>query len=121
MAFSGRRPQYRCCGSTQYDNFPSPSQNLLIFEMTGYNYRTIPTWFDEDGQAMNSIQFSAEHRNLLYRWVFYRRLGERCDREYHLSTSDDIVPIIYETTGNKRMKVTRVARHNGYTSWVVKC
>ena len=121
MSFAGKIPQSRCCYSTPYDNFPSPPQNLLIFEVSGYNYRAIPEWFDETGQKMMNIQFSMDHLKLLYRWVFYKREDEICNSIFYLSTSDDIFPVIYELSSGNKMKVSRMARHNAYTSWKIHC
>ena len=120
MAFSGRWKRYACCPLDQPD-IPSPPQNLVIFEMQGYNYRAIPEWFDETGQKLVPIQFSVIYKELYYRWSFYRKAGELCKKIYHLSTSDDIVPSIYDVVTGKHMNVERVVRHNGYTSWRVSC
>lgn len=121
MAFTGKLPNARCCHSTVYDNIPAPPQNLAIFELSGYNYRTIPVWFDQTGQRMMNLQFSMDYKNLMYRWIFYRKEGDLCDSVFHLSTSDDIFPTIFEVTSGKKMKVKRMSRHNGYTSWEIRC
>jgi hypothetical protein len=98
-------------------DLPSSPQNLVVFELSGYNYRTIPAWFDSYGNRLTPLQFSVIHHNLYYRWTFYK--SSPLDREYYLSTSDDIMPVVVEKLTRKRMKVTRVSRHNGYTIWKV--
>jgi len=120
MSFTGQWRRYGCCPLDQ-DDLPSPPQNLVVFEMIGYNYRSIPEWFDETGQKMLPIQFSVLHNNLLYRYTFYKRDDPLCDHVFHLSTSDGIFPLIYEKLSGKRMKVQKVNYHNGYTTWRVTC
>ena len=78
-------------------------------------------WFDETGQKMMSLQFGLEFDKLRYTWSFYKKEGDTCRSTYHLSTSDDIFPTIYETVEGKKMNVERMDRHNGYTSWKVSC
>ena len=119
MAFTGDNRISRCCGHGPNYNIPSPPQNLLIFELTGYNYRTLPEWFDETGQKMMSLQSGVEYDKLRYIWSFYKKEGEVENEIYHLSTSDDIFPTIYEEITGRKMKVKRISRHNGYTSWRV--
>lgn len=120
MAFSGRWKRYGCCPLDQPD-IPAPPQNLVIFEVQGYNYRTIPEWFDETGQKLVAIQFSVLYNKLYYRWSFYRKKGKLCDSVFYLSTSDDIVPTIYDVVTGKNMTVERVTRHNAYTTWRISC
>jgi hypothetical protein len=120
MAFSSRWKRYGCCPEDQ-DDYPSNPRNLAIFEVTGYNYRTIPQWFDSTGQKLIAVQFSVLYEKLYYRWTFYRPQGRICSTPYFLSTSDDIVPTINEATTGTPMKVERVARHNAYTTWKVYC
>lgn len=120
MAFSGRWKPYGCC---PYDgnNIPSPPQNLMEFEVAGYAYRSVPIWFDSTGQRMIPLQFSMNFNSLIYRFSFYKKTGSLCSNTFHLSTSDDIVPIIHEIVTGKEMNVTRIAKHNGYTNWSVTC
>ncbi len=120
MSLSGQWKRFGCCPLDQ-DDIPSSSQNLAIFEMKGYNYRTIPIWFDSTMKKMMPLQFSVLYDKLYYRWTFYRHMGDLCQNKYYLSTSDDIVPTIDDGATGKRMEVKRIARHNGYTTWMVKC
>ena len=121
MAFTGHNRIPRRCGHSPNFNLPSPPQNLIIFELTGYNYRALPEWFDETGQKMMALQAGIEFDKLKYVWNFYKREGNLCNNVYHLSTSDDIFPTIYEQITGTKMKVKRIDRHNGYTSWEVTC
>jgi hypothetical protein len=118
MAFSGQWKRYGCCPLDQ-DNIPAPIQNLFVPELTGYNYRTIPEWFDSKGAKLIPLQFYTDPDNLYYKWAFYKPKGD-CG-VYHLSTSDDIFPVIYNWVDKKRLKVERLVRHNGYTNWIVYC
>ncbi len=120
MALTGQWRRFGCCPLDQPD-FPSPPQNLAVFELTGYNYRTIPEWFDATGQKMLPLQFSVLYDKLYYRWSFYKPVGNLCDHVYYLSTSDDIVPNIVDWTTGTKMNIVRNSRHNGYTNWRVFC
>ena len=125
MSLTGLVKTPRCCGQTINYNIPSPPQNLVILELTGYNYRTIPEWFDSTGQKMMSLQFGIEYDKLRYVWSFYKREDEKCGKDgdliFHLSTSDDIFPTVRELISGTKMKVKRISLHNGYTSWRVWC
>ena len=121
MAFTGNNRIPRCCGQSNNFNIPAPLQNLVIFELTGYNYRTLPQWFDETGQKMIALQAGIEFNKLKYIWSFYKREGDLCHNTYHLSTSDDIFPTIHDVVSGNKMKVNRMDRHNGYTSWKITC
>ena len=120
MSLHGQWKRFGCCPLDQ-DDIPAPPQNLAIFEMTGFNYRSIPEWFDSTGQRMLSLQFSVVYDKLYYRWSFYKPQGDLCRQVYHLSTSDDVVPTITDVATGKYMQVRRITRHNGYTSWLVSC
>lgn len=120
MALSGQWRRFGCCPLDQ-DDIPAPPPNLAIFELKGYLYRTIPEWFDEDGQKLLALQFSITADKSKYRWSFYRPQGELCKKFYRLSTSDDIVPVITELLTGTRMNVIRISKHNGYTTWSVSC
>lgn len=120
MSFTGQWKRNACCTYDQ-DDVPAPPQNLLVFEVSGYIYRTIPVWFSESGLRMTPIQFSASTNHLYYRFTFYKPQGSVCNNVYHFSTSDDIVPVIREVVSGKVMRVKRLTRHNGYTNWVVMC
>jgi len=120
MSLSGQWKRYGCCLLDQ-DDLPAPPQNTVIFEMTGFNYRALPVWFDSTGQRMIPLQSSVLYDKLYYRWTFYRPQGDLCREVYHLSTSDDIVPTIIDAATGKKMDVQRITRHNGYTSWKVSC
>lgn len=119
MAFSGQWKRFGCCPLDQVD-IPASPQNVVIFEMTGFNYRTNPEWFDSTGQKMHSLQFSVLYKKLYYRWTFYKKVEDRC-ATYYVSTSEDIVPNIVDAATRKEMKVVRIAHHNGYTTWRVSC
>jgi len=133
MAFTGSAPTNKCCGRDPEYNIPTLPQNLMIFEVMGYNYRTVPVWLDEEGQNLTHLQFSREYHELKYTWKFYNKGGLSCggggitDRGvgdpsvYYLSTSDDIFPTIYEKVTERKMKVERTAQHDGYTLWKVSC
>ncbi len=122
MSFNGQWKRYGCCPNNQAE-LPAPSQNIAIFELTGYNYRAIPEWFDSSGQKMIPLQFSVLYDQLYYRWTFYKKANDQCGKNfvYHLSTSDDIFPTIVDGVTGKKLDVKRVARHNGYTNWRVEC
>ena len=120
MSFTGQWKRFGCCPLDQ-DDIPTPPQNLLVFEVIGYNYRAIPTWFDANGERMMNVQFSVVYDQLYYRWTFYKKMGDVCNTHYYFSTSDDIVPTIFEATSGRKMKVRRMSRHNGYTTWLVSC
>lgn len=120
MDFTEQWKRCGCCPSEQ-NIIPAPPQNIIVFVMTGYSYRTPPVWFDSTGQEMFPLQSSVLFDKLCYRWTFYRPIGDICDNVYHFSTSDDVVPVIFEEMSNRRMKVTRFAKHNGYTNWKVTC
>lgn len=121
MSFSGQWKRNACCGYDQ-DDVPGSPKNLLIFEMFGYIYRTMPTWFDQNGQKMTPIQLSAEPNKLYYRYTFYKPdTTPPCGEMYHFATSDDIMPQIREASTGRMMKVRRIVRHNGYTNWRVEC
>jgi hypothetical protein len=126
MSFSNLTRNFsknKCCGLGQNYNIPAHIGNLIIFELTGYKYRTLPIWFDKKGIQMDSLQFSSniEHNKLKYTWNFYKKEGELCSEFFHLLTSDDIFPVIYEKITGTYMKVERIAQNNGYTSWKVSC
>lgn len=114
MSFDGQWKRYGCC-PFDADDIPSPFPNTLVFEIIGYNYRTIPLWFNSTGQKLIPSQFSVN--DLKYRYTFYHPTHSKMD--FRLSTSDDIVPIIYEKMSGKRMNVRRISRWNGYTTWSI--
>ena len=126
MAFTSKWRRDACCGLDQ-DDVPGPVQNMLVFELTGYNYRTIPQWFDYKQNRLIPLQFSVDSDNMTYRYTFYKPLrpvsAPQGDPNYmnvwYLSTSDDIFPVIYEFFSGKRFNVERLTRHNGYTVWQV--
>ena len=120
MSFTGNWKVRPGCCPPQPD-LPSPPQNLAILEISGYFYRTIPTWFDSTGQRMLNLQFSADFNMMWYRWKFYRKVGDLCNNIYYLSTSEDIVPVIHEIISGRRLRVERISHHNGYTTWRVTC
>lgn len=124
MSFSGVWVDPAECCPTNQTDIPAPVGNLLIFELTGYNYRALPEWYDLEGQRMMAIQSSIISDLMLYRWKFYRKDNKPCGdggMGWYLVTSDDIVPTIFELTSRRRMHVRRVRRHNGYTTWLVSC
>jgi hypothetical protein len=124
MSFSNLKRDFsnnKCCSLGQNYNTPAPLKNLIIFELTGYNYRILPTWFDNKGVEMLSLQSSIEHNKLKYTWSFYKKEGELCSEFFYLLTSDDIFPIIYEKITGTYMKVKRIGQNNGYTSWNISC
>lgn len=118
MSFHGQWRRYGCCPFDE-DDIPGPTQNLVIFEMTGYNYRAIPEWFDAAGQKLIPLQFSVLYSKLYYRWTFYKSRPTALQDGFLLSTSDDIFPTIVEFVTKKRMHVQRLGRHNGYTRWLI--
>ena len=120
MSLSGQWKRFGCCPFDQ-DDIPAPPQNLAVFELTGFNYRTLPVWFDSTGQRMIPLQFSVVYDKLYYRWSFYKQQGDICENVYHLSTSDDVFPVIHDAVTGKKMNVKRTTRHNGYTSWFITC
>lgn len=119
MAFSGIWNRYACCPENQ-DNLPTPLENLLIFEVNGYIYRTVPDWFDGYGNRMMTLQFSADARNMYYKFTFYKSLTpSESNSHYYMSTSDDVFPVIIDGVTGREMNVTREDKHNGYTTWKV--
>lgn len=121
MSFSGQWKRYGCC-PLDSDDMPQPPGNMAVFYVTGYNYRTIPEWANVYGRRLIPVQFSADGDKLLYRWTFYKPYNEPlCKMTWFLSTSDDIVPNIYEWITNTEMTVSRVMKYNGYTLWKVTC
>lgn len=121
MSFSGRWKRYGCC-PLDSNSLPQPPQNLAIFEVFGYNYRTIPNWINGEYREMIPLQFSADGDNLTYRWTFYKPYNVSiCNMTWLLSTSDDIVPQVYEWSRKTHMKVTRLQRYNGNTLWKITC
>jgi hypothetical protein len=124
MSFSNLTRDFsnKCCGLGQNYNLPAPIENLMIFELTGYNYKTLPEWFDMEGVQMEALQFSIEHSKLKYTWSFYKKEGDNiCSSFFHLLTSDDIFPVIYEKITESYMKVERIAQTTNYTSWKISC
>ncbi len=121
MSFSSwKLKRNRCCPKS--NNLPQPPQNLIIFEVFGYNYRTIPNWANGEGRELLPLQFFASSNNLSYEWRFYKPYNKSvCDMTWLLSTSDDIVPQIYEQLSKIHMKVTRLQRYNGNTLWKITC
>jgi len=121
MSFSGQWRRYGCC-PLDSDDLPQPPNNMVVFYVFGYNYRTIPEWGDSKGRKLIPVQFAAQGDNLLYRWTFYKDYNvQLCDMVWYLSTSDDIVPQIKEWITKTPMKIQRVDRYNGYTLWKVTC
>ena len=120
MSLGGVWKRYGCCPSDER-NLPAPVPNLMILQLSGFIYRTIPVWFDETGQRLLDLDFSANPDILTYWWRFYKKVGNICPLQFYLSTSDDIVPVITETVSGKTLRVRRISRHNGYTSWMVTC
>jgi len=121
MSFSGQWKRYPCC-PLDSDDLPQPPNNLAIFYVSGYNYRTIPEWADAQGRRLIPVQFSANGDELLYRWTFYKPYNRSlCQMEWYLSTSDDIVPVVEEEIEQRRMTVSRIRRYNGYTLWKITC
>ncbi len=120
MAFTGIRKSYRCC-PLDSDDLPQPPGNLLIFVLQGYNYRKIPQWFSSDGRNMIPLQFNVDTDHMLHRWTFYKKLGDVCNMEWYLVTSDNIVPNIYEWISDRDMKVERILNKFGHTYWKISC
>lgn len=121
MAFSGQWSRYQCCPKTQIP-LPSPPQNLMIFDVTGYYYSQTPSWFNEHGVKMTPIQFSSDPDNLFYQWTFYKPVGDMCSQGIlAFSTKADVMPVIFERVSQQRMNVRRIIRHNGFTHWGVWC
>jgi len=120
MSFAGKWKRNRCCPLDQ-PNIPTSPSNLIIFVMTGYFYSIQPVWFNETGQKMMPMQSSIKSDTFSYYWTFYKPVGDICEKVFYLSTSEDIVPVIYEKESKRRMKVTRISVHNGWTTWMVSC
>ncbi len=117
MAFAGIWKRYACCPENQSD-LPAPIQNLIIFEVSGYNYKTIPEWFDEHRNRMMPLQFSNDARALWYKFVFYKTIPPE-STFYYLSTFEDIMPVIKDGISGNNYLVQRLERHNSYTIWTV--
>lgn len=117
MAFSGLWNRYACCPENQ-SNWPTPGDNMLIFEVRGYNYKTIPEFFDFAGNRMMPLQSSVEARRLLYTYVFYQTIPPE-NAYYFLSTLEDIMPVVVDGKTSERYSVGRYQRHNGYTMWLI--
>ncbi len=115
MAFNSVWKRYACCPENQSD-LPAPIENLVVFELSGYNYQTIPEWFDEHKNKMIPLQSSADTRALWYKFVFYKTIPPE-STFYFLSTYDDIMPVIIDGISGNRYNVQRFERHNGYTVW----
>jgi len=121
MSFTGQWKRYGCC-PLDADDLPQPPNNLLVFYVTGYNYRTIPEWGNASGRRLIPVQFAADGDKMLYRYTFYKPYNTPlCQMFWYLSTSDDIVPVITEWVTQTQMSVTRISRYNGYTLWKIAC
>jgi hypothetical protein len=114
------REKYGCC-PFDYDNLPQSPPNLVVFYVTGYYYRTVPTWYDSNGVDLIPIQFNTWGTKLVYKYVFYKPNVPLCNMEWYMRTSDDIFPNIREWVTMTDMKVERMARYNGYTTWKISC
>ncbi len=122
MAFTGRWRPHGCCGSKDPSNLPQNQTNLIIFDLMGFNYRVLPEWYNETGQRMLPLTFSVNSDMMKYRWTFSKPTNvDICRMRFYLTTSDDIVPIIYEKVSGRKLKVQRFEIFNGYTTWIVGC
>lgn len=117
MAFSGIWNRYACCPENQ-SNWPTPGPNMLIFEVTGYNYKTIPDFFNHNANKMIPLQSSVNARALKYTYVFYQTIPPE-DAFYFLATLEDIMPVVTDGKLREPYKVSRQQRHNGYTMWLL--
>ena len=120
MAFTGRWKKFGCC-PLDSDDLPQPFGNLVVFDLQGFIYRKVPQWFDEDGRKMVPLQFSVDTDNLLYRWTFYKKVGDICNMKWYLSTSDNIVPNIHDWVTSRDMRVERISNEFGHTHWKITC
>jgi len=123
MSFDGQWKRYGCCPFDQ-DDLPSPLKNMVVMEITGYYYRDTPQWFNSTGQKLIPSQSSVVYDKLYYRFTFYKSQFKNClsgGQTYYLSTFEDIMPVIHEAISGRRMKVRRMSRWNGQTSWAVFC
>lgn len=121
MSFSGDwKTRKECCYGQ--GNPAAPMKNTIVFEISGYAYRTIPVWFDENGSRMMNLNFKFDFNKLTYIYTFYKKeTDDICKMTFHLSTSDDVIPTIYETISGKKMNVVRHTVHNSYVNWKVTC
>jgi hypothetical protein len=121
MSFDGQWKRYSCCPQDQ-DDIPDPLSNMLVFELSNYFYRTLPTWFDSTGRKLPHTRFVIDTDNLLYKWTFYKKDVQRLsDMIFYISTYEDIMPVIYEVVSGTRMNVRRISRHNGYSTFMISC
>ena len=111
MSLSGILKRLRCCPSPKKDI--QHNDSIQILEVTGYNYRGIPQWFDTYGKRLIPIQFDIY--NLRYRWTFYRYT----DGGYYLITTESVTPTVMDVKYGKELDVRRVDTYGGYTVWFV--
>lgn len=112
--------KYGCC-NLQQANIPQSPKNLAIFYVRGYYYRSVPDWFDVEGAPLIPLQFTASGSALEYKFMFYKPDTDLCNMVWYMSTSDNIMPQIYEWITQKEMNVKRGYVYNGYTTWIISC
>lgn len=125
MAFTGMIGPINCCPSPTC-TVPQPLNDIVIFNLAGYNYRTIPEWTSLSGSRLIPLEFYFDSIQNIYSWTFGKPrqsyLSQNCGNEsscFYLSTSDDIMPVITEEISKSIMKIKKIRRHNGYTIWSV--
>jgi len=115
MSFGSQWRHYNC----HYDkNYSQPKGNLIVIQLTGFNYSYIPDWYNEELHKMMSVNFYVDPDNMYYEWSFYR-LNKHTGFICYISTSDNIVPVIHNRITGEKAHVQRVNFHNGYTLWKV--
>ncbi len=109
MSFSGTWKKSGGCSKMLE---PKNSNTIIL---TGFNYRAIPELFTSEKRRKIPLKFSFYADRSEYTWELY----DRDEKEYYLSTSDDIFPSIYNIDTDRVAYVKRVGKHNGYTTWFV--
>ena len=126
MSFSGiwisPNPATKCCNKDS-KFLQLPTNELYVFDLTGFFYTEIPKWYDVQGRELFPLDYRQSGDVLLYRWQFAKLplSYSACDRVWYLKTSEDVVPVITETITNTPMNVQRIYRIGGYTLWKISC
>ena len=122
------RPDRRDCCKPAPIDLGAPKSNVLRLFISGYNYMSIPVWFDAMGMRMQPIKTSMrlsranKHRPWIYEWTFYKPITTATSSTYTVSTQGNVCPVIHVfdyTQGMVSLTPEFVIRHNGYTVWKI--
>jgi len=115
MSLSGVWNRYGCSPKNE-ENDVIPAPDALVVELRGYNYRTIPNFFDIEGVKLIPINFENDHKFGFYKWKFYKD-PRKMDTDILMTTSDDIMPNVM--ANYRTANISRLTKHNGYTTWTI--